>query len=144
MKFRTLVIYSLIALFLAGVFMQAQGSLEIRAASSTAVTGWQSMPGPGGGTLWVSPTTALTAADIAKAEPRTQADGQRAVGVVFTADGARKMTQLSTAQRDKPIAVLLDGKIVSAPTVRSTIGNDAVFTGTTPEVVERMLALLKR
>ena len=144
MKFRTLVIYSLIAMFLAGVFMQAQDALEIRAASSTAVAGWQSMPGPGGGSLWVSPTTALTSADIARAEPRTQADGQRAVGIVFTAEGARKMTQLSDAQRDKPIAVLLDGRIVSAPTVRSTISSEALFTGTTPAVVERMLALLKR
>lgn len=143
MKFRTLVIYSLIAVFLAGVLMQAQSSLEIRAASATAVAGWQAMPAPGGGTLWVSPASALTAADIARAEARTQPDGQLAVGVIFTADGARKMTELSTAQRDKPIAVLLDGKIASAPTVRSTIGNEAMLTGA-PDVVERMLALLKR
>ena len=62
MKFRTLVIHSLIAVFLAGVLMQAQSSLEIRAASATAVAGWQAMPAPCGGTLWVSPASALTAA----------------------------------------------------------------------------------
>ena len=44
---------------------------------------------------------------------------------------------------NRPVAVLVDGKIASAPTVRSTIGNEAMLTGA-PDVVERMLALLKR
>ena len=112
MKFRSVVIYALIALFLAGVLMQAQGALEIRAASNTAVAGWQQMPAPGGEVVWVSTTTALTTADIARGEPRTDANGQRTVGVVFTAEGARKMAQLSAAQVNRPIVLMLDGKPV--------------------------------
>src|SRR5688572_31643361 len=102
MKFRSVVIYALIALFLAGVLMQAQGALEIRAASNSAIAGWQQMSAPGGGTLWVSPSSALTTADIARGEPRTDAKGQRTVGVVFTDDGARKMAKLSAAQVNQP------------------------------------------
>ncbi len=144
MRLRTLVIYSLIAVFLAGVFMQAQGVLDIRAASSTAVDGWAQMAAPGGGTLWVSPVSALTAADIARGEARTQANGQRAVAVVFTADGARKMAQLSAAQIDKPIVLLLDGKVVSAPITRSVVDKEAVLTGHTPDIVERVLTALRK
>lgn len=143
MKFRSVVIYALIALFLAGVLMQAQGALEIRAASNTAVAGWQQMPAPGGEVVWVSTTTALTTADIARGEPRTDANGQRTVGVVFTAEGARKMAQLSAAQVNRPIVLMLDGKVVWAPIVRSTIEKEAVLSGVTPDVVTRVLTSLK-
>ena len=144
MRLRSVVIYALIAVFLAGVFMQAQGALEIRAASTSEIAGWQRMPAPGGGSVWVSPTNALTTADIARGEPRTDANGQRTVGVVFTAEGARKMAQLSAAQTDQPIALLLDGKLVWAPVVRSSIEKEAVLSGVTPEVVQRVLASLKK
>jgi preprotein translocase subunit SecD len=144
MKFRSVVIYTLMAMFLAGVFMQAQGALEIRAASNNAIAGWQQMSAPGGGTLWVSPSNALTTADIARGEPRTDAKGQRTVSVVFTDDGARKMAQLSAAQVNQPIALLLDGKLVWAPVVRSSIEKEAVLSGVTPEVVQRVLTSLKK
>jgi len=144
MKFRSVVIYALIAVFLAAVFIQAQGALEIRAASHTAVAGWQQMSTPGGEAVWVSTTAALTTADIARAEPRTDANGQRTVGMVFTADGARKMAQLSAAQTNRHIALLLDGKVVWVPIVRSTIEKEAVLSGVTPEVVQRVLASLKQ
>jgi preprotein translocase subunit SecD len=144
MKFRSVVIYALLTVFLAAVFIQAQGALEIRAASHTAVAGWQQMSTPGGEAVWVSTTAALTTADIARGEPRTDANGQRAVGVVFTADGARKMAQLSAAQVNRHIALLLDGKVVWVPIVRSTIEKEAVLSGVTPEVVQRVLTSLKQ
>ena len=144
MKFRSVVIYLLIGVFLAGVFMQAQGRLEIRAASSMAMAGWPQMPAPGGGTVWVSPANALTSADIARGEIRTQANGDRAVNIVFTPEGARKMAQLTAAHSNKPIALLLDGNVVWAPIVRATIENEALLTGVTPEVLERVLTSLKQ
>ena len=144
MKFRSVVIYALIAVFLAAVFIQAQGALEIRAASHTAVAGWQQVSTPDGKTVWVSTTAALTTADIARGEPRTEANGQRTVGVVFTADGARKMAQLSAAQTNRHIALLLDGKVIWVPIVRSIIEKEAVLSGVTPEVVQRVLASLKQ
>lgn len=144
MKFRSVVIYALIAVFLAAVFMQAQGALEIRAASHTAVAEWQQMSTPDGRTVWVSTTTALTTADIARGEPRTDANGQRTVGVVFTAEGARKMAQLSAAQLNQPIALLLDGKVVWVPIVRSIMEKEAMLSGITPENVQRVLMSLKQ
>ena len=144
MNRKTIVIIGLIIGLLASAFLSAQGALEIRAASHTAVAGWQQMSTPGGEAVWVSTTAALTTADIARGEPRTDARGERTVGFVFTDAGARKMAQLSAAQTNRHIALLLDGKVIWVPIVRSIIEKEAVLSGVTPEVVQRVLASLKQ
>ena len=146
MKSKSLVIIGLIAVLLAGLFLPVlygQALLEIRAASATAIAGWQRMSAPDGGAVWVSPSSALTSTDIARSESRKQADGSPTVGVVFTEAGARKMAALSAAQANKPIALLLDGKLVWAPVVRGTIEKEAVLSGVTPDVLQRVLATFK-
>ena len=144
MNRKSIVIIGLIIGLLASTFLYGQGSLEIRAASNSAIAGWQQMSAPGGRTVWVSPTIALTSADIARGEPRTDAKGERTVGIVFTDAGARKMAQLSAAQTNQHIALLLDGKVVWVPIVRSTIEKEAMLSGVTPEVVQRVLTSLKK
>ena len=144
MKFRTLVIFALIAVFLAGVFLQAQNAIEIRAASSTAVAGWQRVTAADGEAVWVAPTTSLTSADFAPSVSHTQRDGRDAVGVVFTAEGARKMRTLSAAQTNQRIALLLDGKVIWAPVVRGTIEREAQLTGLSPAEAQRLVKALER
>ena len=81
-----------------GLFLflfQAQAQFSIRAASDQPVPGWQQMD-YNNGTVWVSPTESLTSADILRAEPTTDRNGQRAVGVVFNDAGTKKMADLST------------------------------------------------
>lgn len=130
---------------LAGV-INGQGPLEIRAAASTAVAGWQQMMSPGG-PLWVSPTNSLTSADIERAEARKTPNGDSAVAVVLTADGAKKMAALAATRTNEPIAMLLDGKLIWAPVVRGNIGKEALLTGgpggLTPGEIERLLASFK-
>jgi preprotein translocase subunit SecD len=72
------------------------------------------------------------------------ADGRRVVAVVFAADGARKMAQLSAAHINKPIVMMVDGKVVWAPIVRAVIEKEAVLTGVTPAVLERVLTIIRR
>jgi preprotein translocase subunit SecD len=122
------VLAGLIVVMMASV-LNGQIPLEIRAASSKATSGWAEMKAPGGSAVWVAPTSQLTAADVARAELRTPDAGPPAVAVVFTADGAKKMRAFSTAQLSQPIAILLDGRLVWAPIVRSAIGAEAVLTG---------------
>jgi preprotein translocase subunit SecD len=143
MKFKTLVIFGLILVFLVGAFLQAQGAVEIRAASSTAVAGWQRIAAANGETLWVSPTVSLTSADIARSETQPPSGGRSNVGVVFTADGARKMRELSQTQVNQRIAVLLDGKVIWAPMVRAAIDNEAVMSGLSADEAKRLVAVLK-
>jgi preprotein translocase subunit SecD len=111
--------------------LQAQAQFSIRAASDQPVAGWTRME-YNNRAVWVSPTASLTSADIQRAEPSKTSDGATAVGVVFNDAGAKKMTDLSHAQLNNLIAMVLDGKVIFAPKVRAEIGAQALITGKTP------------
>lgn len=51
------------------------------------------------------------------------------VEVVFTPGGARRMAEATRAHIGRPVALLVDGLVVMAPTVRSAIGDRALLTG---------------
>lgn len=146
-KTTSFVIVGVIVTLLAGI-LNGQTPVEIRAASASAVSGWQQMSSPGGNPLWVAPTVQLTSADIARAEARTDADAGPSVALLLTDEGARKMAELSATQDNKPIALLLDGKVIWAPVVRGSIGKEVRLTGgkgglTQPQI-DRLLASFKR
>ena len=145
-KNKALVIVGVIVTLLAGI-LNGQTPVEIHAAASSAVSGWAQMKSPGGDPLWVAPDIRLTSADIERAEARQLADGP-AVAIVLTTDGARKMAALSNAQMNKPIALLLDGQVIWAPVVRSTVEKEAVMTGgpggLTQAQIQRLLTSLKK
>jgi preprotein translocase subunit SecD len=111
---------------------EAHAQLTINAAAEGPVTGWQRMDVEGGA-VWVNPTPALTSVDIQGAEPATDRNHGNFVKVIFTDAGTRKMRELTTAQMNKPIAIVLDGKLISAPKVRSVISNDGIITGKAPD-----------
>lgn len=118
-----------LAVVLTGSALQAQ-QFEIRAATIESTDGWQRMERPGGqGPIWVSPTTSLTGADIERAQENRDADGRLAVSIELTDAGAEKMRQLSTAQLGKPVAMVLGGRLIWAPTMRAEISNEAMITG---------------
>ena len=147
MRHKSFVIVGAIVTLLAGI-LNGQNPVEIRAAASSAVSGWQQMSSPNGAAIWVAPDVQLTSADIARAEARTLQDGGPAVAIVMTDAGAKKMAALTSTQTNKPIALLLDGKVIWAPTVRSTIDKEAVLTGgpgglTKPQI-DRLIASFKR
>jgi preprotein translocase subunit SecD len=145
-RHKKFVIVGAIVTLLAGI-LNGQSPVEIRAAASSAVSGWQRMASPGGDPLWVSPDNQLTSTDIERAEARTLPSGP-AVAMILTAEGAKKMAALSKAQIDKPIALMLDGEVIWAPIVRSTIEREAILSGgpggLTPAQIQRLLTSLKR
>src|SRR5215467_3689068 len=129
---RTLTLILGTAAILFGIAVEAQAQITMNAASDDAVPGWQKMEIEGR-SIWVNPTPALTSADIQGAEPATDRNYGNFVKVVFTDDGAKKMRDLTTAQMNKPIAIILDGKVISAPKVRAVITNDGIITGKRPD-----------
>ena len=140
-------ITSVIVAILFGATAQTP-QFSIRAASSEPVAGWDRMELENRA-VWVSPTVSLTSADIARAEPITTADGKKAIGIEFTDAGADKMRRLSAAQMDKLIAMVLDGKLIWAPRIRSEIGKQGMITGNGPnglddETIQRILSSVKR
>jgi hypothetical protein len=51
------------------------------------------------------------------------------VAVEFLASGAERMRQATTTHRGRPVAILIEGVVVTAPIVRSPIGESAVISG---------------
>jgi preprotein translocase subunit SecD len=146
-KQKSFVIVGVIVTLLAGI-LNGQTPVEIRAASATAVSGWQQMSSPGGAELWVAPNVQLTSADIARAEARTDPDAGPSVVLLLTDEGAKKMSELSATQANKPIALLLDGQVIWAPIVRGSIGKEVRLTGRdgglTQRQIDRLLASFKK
>ena len=147
MKSKTFVIVGTLVTLLAGI-LNGQTPVEIRAAASTAVAGWQQMSAPGGDTIWVAPEVRLTSADIARAEARNDPDAGPSVAITLTDEGAQKMAALSKAQDHKPIALLLDGQVIWAPVVKGSIGKEVRLTGgnggLTKAQIDRLLASFKK
>src|ERR1041384_2229530 len=90
------------ACFVVALFgAQAHAQFSIRAASDTAVDGWEQMPIENCQSQclrWVSPTAAIVASDIEKAQPQVRVDGDRVIGVTMTDTGAEKLRAFTEAQ----------------------------------------------
>src|SRR5438093_13325821 len=103
-------------------FARAQSRLSLRAASVEPVDGWQTMrvehcQGERC-TVWVSPTAAITQSDIESAQPEVRADGYRVIHLILTDAGAKKLHDLTEAQLRNFIALIVDDKVIWAPTVK--------------------------
>jgi preprotein translocase subunit SecD len=102
-----------------------------------------------GQALWVSPNVSLSSLDVERAEESTVPGAGLAVKVYFSDAGAQKMRALSSVQKEKLIAMILDGKVIFAPRIRAEISKDAVITGKAPaglrpDDAQRILAGLRR
>jgi preprotein translocase subunit SecD len=68
--------------------------------------------------------------------------GEYEVGIRFNAAGAAAFEKATAANIGRPIAIVLDNVIISAPTVRSRIGADGVITGRFTREQARQLAVM--
>jgi len=92
--------------------------------------GWQKMEIEGRA-VWVNPTPALTSATF-RAFSRHGYKLRNFVKSPFHDAGARKMRELTHSPDEQTYCMELDGKLISAPKVRSVIGNDGIITGKPP------------
>jgi len=75
--------------------------------------------------------TQLTGANLRKADVEFDKNtGEPQVAIQFDGDGTKIFSELTKKNLEKPIAIELDGEIISAPTVQTEIDNgQAVITG---------------
>lgn len=75
--------------------------------------------------------TDLTGADLAQATLIFDSNsGKPGVGLEFTDEGARKFTEITKRNIGKPVAIVIDQDIISAPVVQAEItGGSAQITG---------------
>ena len=124
-------------------FEPGKHKFELRLASYQTVEGWKRVlgPEPQNAPLWVSPEVALSNRDVARAWPAQSSEGKPSVGVLLTEDGALKLARLTKRHFGKIVAVILDGRVDSVPTIRDEItGGQAMIHGNFTEEETRSLA----
>ncbi len=82
---------------------------------------------------------------LVDAQPSFDDSGQPAVSFRLNAVGARKFAAVTKKNIGSPFAIVLDGKVVSAPVIQSTIaGGSGIITGQFSTQEARQLAILLR
>lgn len=135
---------AVLALAILGVFecvgmdlrAQAQTKLEIRLAEEQPAAGLIEAPvSHSDRHVYLQPLAVITNEDVSTARVVPAGGAAFNVAISFTPHGAEKMTNATQAHVGRPLAILVNDTVVAAPTLRSTIGQDAIVTGdwTRPE-----------
>ena len=107
-----------------------KGKLEIRRAETKAAEGLTEARVPGSKEkIYLHKEVEASNADIAKATVEVDKSFNPAVGLEFTKAGAKKMAALSADHMNKPLAILIDGKVVTAPVIRAKLADKVQITG---------------
>jgi preprotein translocase subunit SecD len=110
---------------------QPAGRLQFRLVAEDAdKTDAQSLPkvDQPAETLNVLKRVELDDRDIQSAKVDRQIDGKETVSITFTDDGGRKLSELTANNLHRRLAIIFDGKILSAPTIQSRIGREATIS----------------
>jgi hypothetical protein len=89
-----------------------------------------------GGIIYLHPEAVVTNDDILRSTVVPNGNGPGfGVAVTFTAAGAGKMERATASHLNAPLALLVDGEVIAAPTLRSPISTSAIVSGnyTQPE-----------
>ncbi|HKA19621.1 MAG TPA: hypothetical protein VKN18_15125 [Blastocatellia bacterium] len=108
--------------------------IEFRLAESSPSEGLQELTIEGTSErLYVHKEVIITNKDVVAARPIPSfVPNSFDIEIEFSDDGAKKISKASTENIGKRIAILIDGKAVVAPLLRSTISNKAVIAGSAP------------
>ena len=103
--------------------------LEFKRAETKAAEGLtEAKVGDSDKTIYLHKEADLTNDDIASARV-IEDENRPVVEIVFTKEGAKKAAKLSEEHQDKPVAIVVDGKVITAPIIRSKLSEKAQFTG---------------
>ena len=91
----------------------------------------------------VRKTIPVTGTDLKNARVQKGQVGQPNVGFSLTPDGARKFADLTGANVNRRLAIVLDNKVVSAPNIKNRIEDQGVIEGnfTTQQAADLALVL---
>jgi preprotein translocase subunit SecD len=114
-----------------GSLAQAAVRFEVRLAEDQSAPGLRAARvGTSSRTVYVHPEIVVTNDDIERSSViGGNAPSQFWIDVRLNAAGAEKMRQATANHLGKPIAILINGDVVTAPTLKSPIGAAAVISG---------------
>jgi preprotein translocase subunit SecD len=103
------------------------------------------MLGTPGGTVFylVREVAAVTGRDLRNARPTLDENNRPAVGFSLNREGARKFARVTGENIGRQLAIILDGRVQSAPRIESRIADEGRITGnfTTEEAQDLALVL---
>jgi hypothetical protein len=104
---------------------------EVRLAEEQPAPGLREVRMPGSDrVIYLHQEVVVTNADIERSTlVQGDSPSRFGVSVEFNAAGARKMREATANHVGRPAAILIDGDVVMAPTVRVPIGTSAVISG---------------
>ena len=111
--------------------VQAAVRFEVRLAEDQPAAGLRAVKVTGADrTIYLHEEIVITNADIeSSAIVPGKGPSQFGVGVRLTAEGARKMREATANHAGRPLAILIDGEVVMAPTLRSAVSDSALISG---------------
>ena len=110
--------------------LRAAVRLEVRLAETQPIPGLTvARVADSGQTIYLYPETLLTNDDVAQTWVVQEAADRFGVSVRLLEPGSQRLRNATTAHVDRPLAILIDGKVVMAPVVRSPISDSAMITG---------------
>ncbi|MFN0115932.1 MAG: protein translocase subunit SecD [Paracoccaceae bacterium] len=90
-------------------------------------------------------TPVVTGEDLVDAKPEFDQNGRPAVGFRFNLSGGQKFGDFTAENIKKPFAIVLDGKVISAPIIQAHItGGSGIITGNFSVEESTNLAVLLR
>ena len=93
----------------------------------------------------VQETPVVTGEDLTDAQPSFDQNNRPAVSFKFDVSGARKFGEYTGAHVGEPFAIVLDSKVISAPTIQTAItGGSGIITGNFSLEESTNLAVLLR
>ena len=103
-------------------------------------------PGERAGTVYylVRRVAAVTGRDLRNARPSLDENNQPAVSFSLNREGARKFGRVTGENIGRQLAIILDGRVVSAPTIQSRITAEGQITGAFTQQEVQDLALVLR
>ena len=114
----------------AGVAQGPQAQLEIRLADAMPSAGLTAATVDGTGqAIYVQTSALVTASDVTQARVLEGGGGRFSVDVTLSDEASQRMSRATAAHIGKPVAIMLDGRVVAAPLVRSPIGRNALLSG---------------
>jgi TonB family protein len=108
----------------------ASSRLEIRLAEAAFTPGLREAVVSGSDQrIYLYPTTLATWSDVTLARIVNPGNATFGVAVTFNSTAAGRLASATAGHLGKPLAIILDGRVVSAPTVRALISDSALITG---------------
>src|ERR1041384_2340885 len=99
----------------------------------------------GGGTVYylVRKAAAVSGHDLTNARPSVDQNNLPAVSFTLSSEGARKFGAVTESNIGRRLAIILDNRVTSAPTIQSRITDQGQITGVTRDEVNDLSLILK-